>query len=214
MGKNYRLLKALSSIKNMFTVGITGGIATGKSLATNFFSAKGIDVIDADKISHSLQEPGQPGYEAIVKKFGVSVLSDDETIIRSELRTLAFSNKDTKKWLEDLMHPMIGQKVLEGIEQVKSKWAIYSAPLWSEKNKFDRIMVIDAPRDQQIDRIIIRDNSSAELAGKIVDQQLHRHQRVGFANDFLMNDSTIASFEGKLDFYFNLYNKLADDKKN
>ena len=114
MGKNYRLLKALSSIKNMFTVGITGGIATGKSLATNFFSAKGIEVIDADKISRSLQEPGQAGYEAIVKKFGAAVLSKDQTIIRSKLRTLAFSNKDTKKWLEDLMHPMIGQKVLEG----------------------------------------------------------------------------------------------------
>ena len=211
MGKNYRLLKVLSSIKNMFTVGITGGIATGKSLATNFFAAKGIDVIDADKISRSLQEPGQAGYEAIEKKFGASILSKDETIIRSKLRTLAFSNKDTKKWLEDLMHPIIGQKVLEGFEQAKSKWAIYSAPLWSEKNKFDRIMVIDAPRSQQIERIIKRDNSSEELAGQIVDQQLHRHQRVGFANDFLMNDSSIESFERKLDFYFNLYNKLADD---
>ena len=195
----------------MFTVGITGGIATGKSLATNFFAGKDIDIIDADKISRSLQEPGEVGYEAIVKKFGTAVLSKDQTINRSELRTLAFSNKDTKKWLEDLMHPMIGEKVLEGFKQAKSKWAIYSAPLWSEKNKFDRIMVIDAPRSQQIERIIKRDNSSEELAGQIVDQQLHRHQRVGFANDFLMNDSSIESFESKLDFYFNLYNKLADD---
>ena len=195
----------------MFTVGITGGIATGKSLATNFFAGKDIDIIDADKISRSLQEPGQAGYEAIVKKFGTAVLLKDQTINRSELRTLAFSNKDNKKWLEDLMHPMIGQKVLEGFEQAKSKWAIYSAPLWSEKNKFDRIMVIDAPRSQQIDRIIKRDNSSVELADQIVDQQLHRNQRAAFANDFLMNDSTIESFESKLDFYFDLYSKLADD---
>ena len=195
----------------MFTVGITGGIATGKSLATDFFATKDIDIIDADKISRSLQEPGQAGYEAIVKKFGTAVLSKDQTINRSELRTLAFNNKDNKKWLEDLMHPMIGQKVLEGFKQAKSKWAIYSAPLWGEKNKFDRVMVIDAPRSQQIERIIKRDNSSEELAGQIVDQQLHRHQRVGFANDFLMNDSSIESFESKLDFYFNLYNKLADD---
>ena len=186
----------------MFTVGITGGIATGKSLATDFFSAKDIDIIDADRISRSLQEPGQKGYEAIVKKFGAAVLSKDQTIIRSELRTLAFSNKDTKKWLEDLMHPMIGQKVLEGFEQAKSKWAIYSAPLWSEENKFDRVMVIDAPRHQQIERIIKRDNSSLELAGQIVDQQMHRHQRIGFANDFLMNDSSTESFESRLDFYF------------
>ena len=195
----------------MFTVGITGGIATGKSLATDFFAAKDIDIIDADKISRSLQEPGEAGYEAIIKKFGTALLLKDQTINRSKLRTLAFSNKDNKKWLEDLMHPMIGQKVLEGFKQAKSKWAIYSAPLWSEKNKFDRIMVIDAPRSQQIERIIGRDKSSAELAGQIVDQQLHRHQRAGFANDFLMNDSTIESFESKLDFYFNLYSKLADD---
>ena len=198
----------------MFTVGITGGIATGKSLATDFFAVKDIDIIDADKISRSLQEPGEAGYEAIVKKFGTAVLSKDHTIIRSELRTLAFSNKDTKKWLEDLMHPMIAQKVLEGFEQAKSKWAVYSAPLWSEKNKFNRVMVIDAPRSQQIERIIKRDNSSVELADQIVDQQLHRHQRVGFANDFLMNDSSIESFESKLDFYFNLYNRLADGSKN
>ena len=195
----------------MFTVGITGGIATGKSLATDFFAAKDIDIIDADKISRSLQEPDQAGYEAIIKKFGTAVLLKDQTINRSKLRTLAFSNKDNKKWLEDLMHPMIGQKVLEGFKQAKYKWAIYSAPLWSEKNKFDRVMVIDAPRSQQIERIIKRDNSSVDLAGQIVDQQLHRHQRVGFANDFLMNDSSIESFESKLDFYFNLYNKLADD---
>ena len=198
----------------MFTVGITGGIATGKSLATDFFAAKDIDIIDADKISRSLQEPGQAGYEAIVKKLGDAVLSEDKTIIRSKLRNLAFSNNETKKWLEDLMHPLIGQIVLEGFEQAKSKWAIYSAPLWSEKNKFDRIMVIDAPKALQIQRIIKRDKSSAELAEQIVDQQLHRNKRVGFANDFLMNDSTIESFEGKLDFYFNLYNKLADGSKN
>ena len=198
----------------MFTVGITGGIATGKSLATDFFSAKDIDIIDADRISRSLQEPGQTGYEAIVKKFGAAVLSKDQTIIRSELKTIAFSNKDTKKWLEDLMHPMIGQKVLEGFEQAKSKWAIYSAPLWSEENKFDRVMVIDAPRHHQIERIIKRDNSSLELAGQIVDQQMHRHQRIAFANDFLMNDSSTESFESRLDFYFKLYNKLADDSKS
>ena len=198
----------------MFTVGITGGIATGKSLATDFFAAKDIDIIDADKISRSLQEPGQVGYEAIVKKLGDAVLSEDKTIIRSKLRNLAFRNNETKKWLEDLMHPLIGQIVLEGFEQVKSKWAIYSAPLWSEKNKFDRIMVIDAPKALQIERIIKRDKSSAELAEQIVDQQLHRNKRVGFANDFLMNDSTIESFEVKLDFYFNLYNKLADGSKN
>ena len=66
-------------------------------------------------------------------------------------------------------------------------------------------------RDRQIERIIKRDNSSVELAGQIVDQQLLRHQRAGFANDFLMNDSSIESFKRKLDFYFNLYNKLADD---
>jgi dephospho-CoA kinase len=112
------------------------------------------------------------------------------------------------------MHPMIGQKVLEGFEQAKSKWSIYSAPLWSEENKFDRVMVIDAPRHQQIERIIKRDNSSLELAGQIVDQQMHRHQRIAFANDFLMNDSSTESFESRLDFYFKLYNKLADDSKS
>ena len=130
----------------MFTVGITGGIATGKSLATNFFAAKDIDIIDADKISRSLQEPGEVGYEAIVKKFGTAVLSKDQTINRSELRTLAFSNKDTKKWLEDLMHPMIGEKVLEGFKQAKSKWAKRTPNRLASAPQSSKVQPPDAPR--------------------------------------------------------------------
>ena len=82
----------------MFTVGITGGIATGKSTATDFFAKKGIDIIDADEISRNLQEKGQVGYEAIVKKYGSKVLANNEELDRGKLREIAFKNKADKKF--------------------------------------------------------------------------------------------------------------------
>jgi len=97
----------------MFTVGITGGIATGKSTATDFFAKKGIDIIDADEISRNLQEKGQVGYEAIVKKYGSKILTNDEELDRGKLREIAFKNKADKKWLEELMHPLIREKIIE-----------------------------------------------------------------------------------------------------
>ena len=195
----------------MFTVGLTGGVAAGKSTATNFFIEKGIAVVDADIISRNLQLRGQEGYEKIVKKFSDDILDSNNEIDRKKIREIAFSNPENKKWLEDLMHPMIRDEVVKQFEAVESVWAIYSAPLWSNKNVFNRTLVIDAPKDVQLQRIIARDNCTKDVAEQVIAQQISSNERNCFATDLIVNDSSLKDFENKLEFYFELYNNLANE---
>ena len=195
----------------MFSVGLTGGVATGKTTASNFFSEKGIDIIDADEISRSLQSIGASGYQEIVKKFGNEILNIDKSINRKTLREIAFNDLNNKKWLEDLMHPMIRDEVIKQFEKVESTWAIYSAPLWSEKNIFNRTLVIDASREVQLQRIITRDSCSEEVAEIVIAQQISSTERNCYATDLIFNDSSLEEFKNKLEFYFELYNKLANE---
>ena len=195
----------------MFTIGLTGGVAAGKSTATNFFTDKGITVVDADIISRHLQLRGEEGYEKIVKKFSDDILDSNGEIDRKKIRKIAFSDPKNKKWLEDLMHPMVRDEVIKQFEKVESAWAIYSAPLWSRKNKFNRTLVIDAPKEFQLQRIIERDNCSKEVAEQVIAQQISSNERNCYATDLIINDSSLEEFRNKLEFYFELYNSLANE---
>ena len=195
----------------MFIVGLTGGIASGKTTATSFFMKKGINIIDADDISRELQQSGSKAYEEIVTKFGKKILRPNKEIDRTILREMAFSDINTRKWLEDLMHPLIKEETIKRFSDTKSKWAIYSAPLWSKENIFNRTLVIDAPKYIQIKRLLQRDNCSEKTAIKMIEAQLQSNERNNFASDLIINDDSIEIFKSKLDFYFNLYNKLADE---
>ena len=198
----------------MFVLGLTGGVASGKTTATNYFEGKGIEVIDADEISRNLQLKGSPGYQKIIEKFGKEILNEDKSINRKILRELAFKTEANKKWLEGLMHPMIQKEVLARFENVKSSWCIYSAPLWSTKHKFNRTLVIDAPEAIQLSRILERDKCSEDIAKNIISNQISRHERNCFATDLIMNDGSLLDFQKKLDFYFRLYSKKVNDEKN
>ena len=189
----------------MFTLGLTGGIATGKTTATDFFKAKGIDVIDADEVSRFLQQKGQKGYLEIVKEFGAEVLNQQEEINRKKLREIAFSSQSKRQKLEDIMHPMIRNEIADMFGRVKSKWAIYSAPIWTGKTQFSRTLVIDAPRASQVERICQRDSNNEKLANEIIDQQMNYKARISYADDFIMNDSSLEDFKAKLEFYFSIY---------
>jgi len=195
----------------MFTIGLTGGVAAGKSTATNFFTDKGITVVDADIISRHLQLRGEEGYEKIVKKFSDDILDSNGEIDRKKIRKIAFSDPKNKKWLEDLMHPMVRDEVIKQFEKVESAWAIYSAPLWSNKNVFNRTLVIDTPKEVQLQRIIERDNCSKEVAEQVIAQQISSNERNCYATDLIINDGSLEDFKNKLEFYFELYNSLANE---
>ena len=193
----------------MFILGLTGGIATGKTTATDFFASKGIEIIDAYEISRSLQLNGAAGYSEVVKEFGKDILDDAEEINRSALRKIAFANKTNKEKLEGIMHPLIRTEIMQGFENIKSKWGIYSAPLWSNRNKFKRTLVINSSPHIQSQRIKARDNSSDEVIQKILSEQMSYKERISFADDLIFNDGSLETFLAKLDFYYKLYDKLA-----
>ena len=193
----------------MVILGLTGGIATGKTTATDFFASKGIEIIDADEISRSLQLKGAAGYSEVVKEFGKDILDDAEEINRSALRKIAFANKTNKEKLEGIMHPLIRTEIMQGFENIKSKWGIYSAPLWSNRNKFKRTLVINSSPHIQSQRIKARDNSSDEVIKKILTEQMSYKERISFADDLIFNDGSLETFLAKLDFYYKLYDKLA-----
>lgn len=193
----------------MFILGLTGGIATGKTTATDFFASKGIEIIDADEISRSLQLKGAAGYSQVLQEFGKDILDDNEEINRSALRKIAFANKTNKEKLEGIMHPLIRIEIMQGFENIKSKWGIYSAPLWSNRNKFKRTLVINSSPHIQSQRIKARDNSSDEVIQKILSEQMSYKERISFADDLIFNDGSLETFLAKLDFYYKLYDKLA-----
>tara|TARA_B100000927_G_scaffold265115_1_gene237658 strand:+ start:31 stop:612 length:582 start_codon:yes stop_codon:yes gene_type:complete len=193
----------------MFILGLTGGIATGKTTATDFFASKGIEIIDADEISRSLQLKGAAGYSQVLQEFGKDILDDNEEINRSALRKIAFANKTNKEKLEGIMHPLIRAEIMQGFENIKSKWGIYSAPLWSNRNKFKRTLVINSSPHIQSQRIKARDNSSDEVIQKILSEQMSYKERISFADDLIFNDGSLETFLAKLDFYYKLYDRLA-----
>ena len=195
----------------MFTVGLTGGVAAGKSTATNFFIGKDIAVIDADVISRNLQLKGEVGYTKIVEKFSSDILDVNNEIDRKKIRAIAFSDPNNKKWLEDLMHPMIKDVVIKQFDEAKSSWAIYSAPLWSNKNIFNRTLVIDAPIAVQLERIIKRDGCTEQVAQQMIENQISSQERNCYASDLIINDASLEVFQNKLEFYYKLYNDLANE---
>ena len=195
----------------MFTVGLTGGVAAGKSTATNFFIGKDIAVIDADVISRNLQLKGEAGYTKIVEKFSSDILDANNEIDRKKIRAIAFSDPNNKKWLEELMHPMIKDEVIKQFEEAKSSWAIYSAPLWSDKNIFNRTLVIDAPIAVQLERIIKRDGCTEQVAQQMIENQISSQERNCYASDLIINDASLEVFQNKLEFYYKLYNDLANE---
>lgn len=175
-----------------FVIGLTGGIASGKTTVANLFKQQfKIDIVDADIVAREVVEPGTPGLNAIVEHFGADIVHDDQTLDRAKLREKIFSNPEEKAWLNGLLHPMIREKMIEDLEQVTSDYALLVVPLLVE-NKLDslcdRVLVVDVDPQTQISRTVKRDNVSEEQANAILASQASREQRLALADDVVKNN--------------------------
>lgn len=175
-----------------FVIGLTGGIASGKTTVANLFKQLfKIDIVDADIVAREVVEPGTPGLNAIVEHFGADIVHDDQTLDRAKLREKIFSNPEEKAWLNGLLHPMIREKMIEDLEQVTSDYALLVVPLLVE-NKLDslcdRVLVVDVDPQTQISRTVKRDNVSEEQANAILASQASREQRLALADDVVKNN--------------------------
>lgn len=174
-------------------IGLTGGIASGKTTVANLFNQEfGIEIVDADIVARQVVEPDTPGLNAITEKFGHQVIQHDGTLDRAKLREIIFSQPESKTWLNQLLHPMIREQMLDELTKVKSDYALLVIPLMVENNLqslADKILVVDVDEKTQIQRTVERDKVDASQAKSILASQASREQRLAIADYVIKNDA-------------------------
>lgn len=178
-----------------WTLGLTGGIGSGKSAVAEHFVELGVDLVDADQAARWVVEPGRPALAAIAEHFGDQVLQPDGQLNRSALRAQVFADPAQRHWLERLLHPLIAQEVARFLAAATSPYAIMVSPLLIESGQYrlaQRVLVIDVPEQVQIERTMRRDRLSAEQVQAILAAQTTREERLRHADDVLINDRDLA----------------------
>lgn len=173
-------------------IGVTGGIASGKTTVANLFHHHfDIDIVDADLIAREVVAPDSAGLQAIVAHFGSHILLADGSLDRAALRGIIFNQPDEKAWLDNLLHPMIRHEMELALTKVSSPYALLVVPLLIEnqlQSMVDRVLVIDVDPQIQIARTMQRDNVSREQAEQILAAQASRQQRLAMADDIINNE--------------------------
>ncbi|TNF32701.1 MAG: dephospho-CoA kinase [Gammaproteobacteria bacterium] len=195
-----------------FIVGLTGGIGSGKTAASDHFATLGIDVVDADIIARQVVEPGTEALSRIVEHFGKDILQADGTLDRAALRQRVFSQPDEKRWLEQLLHPLIGDATLHALAATKSPYALFVSPLLFESGMqaiCNRTLLIDAPEQAQLERTMVRDNNPAGQVKAIMASQTSRETRQAKADDVICNDGSLQDLHHKVEAMHARYLTLA-----
>lgn len=195
-----------------FRVGLTGGIASGKSTAAKFFGALGVPIIDTDQLARDVVEPGQPPLERLVERFGPSILTADGHLDRPALRAIVFSDPKARADLEALTHPAIGAAVEARSAEAGGIYQILVIPLLVEKNlgsQLDRVLVVDCDEALQIRRVQARDGCTVEQARAILNAQVSRSTRLKAAHDVLRNEGDVSAVRDQVEALHARYLKLA-----
>ena len=174
-----------------FKIGLTGGIASGKTTVANLFSDLGIKIIDADEIAHSITSKQGSAYNKIVKHFGEDVIGNDKELDRKKLRTMIFNNSELKRDLEQIIHPEVYAIINQKINASQEPYQIIVIPLLIEtgyQNFVDRVLIVDCSMETQLARLINRDNETMKNARKIIANQIERNERLKFADDIIENE--------------------------
>jgi dephospho-CoA kinase len=193
-------------------VGLTGGIASGKSTAAKFFGALGVPIIDTDQLAREVVEPGQPPLERLVERFGRSILTEDGHLDRPALRNIVFSDPKARADLEALTHPAIGAAVEARSAEVGGVYQILVLPLLVEKNlgsQLNRVLVVDCDEELQIRRLQARDGSTLEQARAILNAQVSRATRLKAAHDVITNEGDMSGVRDQVQKLHARYLELA-----
>lgn len=198
----------------MLTIGLTGGIGAGKSLVSDLFAEKQIDIIDADVIARDIVAPHSPCLMEISNHFGDDILQSDGSLDRAQLRHIIFSDDDAKQWLESLLHPAIREQIRHQLATSQSAYCILSAPLLFE-NKLeqlvDRTLVVDLPESLQRERAAQRDNTNKPDIERIMTSQITRTERLAKADDVIDNGHSVEHTRQQVEQWHQLYLKMAQN---
>jgi dephospho-CoA kinase len=174
-------------------VGLTGGIASGKTTVANLFQSLGVPILDADVISRELVVPQMPAWKRIVECFGNEILNPDQTLNRHVLRKIVFENKELKEKLEQILHPLIYQTMLERAKELELKeYCLFVVPLLIETNQthlVQRLLVVDCEKNEQKQRLKERDHLSEVEIERILAAQCTRQTRLAQADDVIHNNA-------------------------
>ena len=199
----------------LLRVGLTGGIGSGKSTVCRLFTDIGVPVIDADEIARQLTGPAQPALRLIIEAFGANVLTDTGELNRAYLRDLVFNDDTARTSLENILHPLVYKEIEGRIRLLDSPYCIICIPLLIEnhaQDKVDRVLVIDAPEEQQILRVCKRDHTHRKNIMRIMQTQTTRAKRLAEADDIIHNDGDMASLQRQFIILHAAYNNMAADK--
>jgi dephospho-CoA kinase len=180
---------------SVFTVALTGGIASGKTLVSDEFARLGVPVIDTDVIARQIVEPGQPALREIRKIFGSNIIDPDGRLRRKSLREIIFSDPVSRKKLESILHPRIRAQVQSRKSSLQSGYCILVIPLLAESGAYpgiDRVLLVDVDPEIQIVRLMKRDDCSRSQAQLALSSQAQRHQRLEIADDVIENSESVS----------------------
>ncbi|AVV85084.1 dephospho-CoA kinase [Shewanella putrefaciens] len=181
-----------------FVVGLTGGIGSGKTTVANLFAAEGITLVDADIVAREVVAKDSKGLKAIVEHFGTEMLTPEGELDRAKLRERIFNQSAEREWLNQLLHPMIRQEMLEQVKNATSPYVIMVVPLLFE-NGLDRLvnrtLVVDISPELQISRTAIRDQVDATQVNNIINSQCSRSEKLARADDIIDNQGEISALK-------------------
>ncbi len=186
----------------MRVVGLTGGIASGKSLAAELFGELGVPVLDTDRVARQVVRPGSPGLEAVVRRFSRQVLTDDGRLDRGRLRQIILDDQRARRDLEAILHPLIRAETEAWIARQSSPYCIIVVPLLFEagwEELFDTILVVDTPVALQRRRLAERDGMTEEQIDALLGAQMERRARLERADGLLYNGASPAALREQVE---------------
>ncbi len=199
-----------------FSIGLTGGIGSGKSLVADLFQARGASVIDTDQIAHALTKPDGLAMPAIRAEFGAAFIAADGSLDRSAMREHVFTNPSARLALEAILHPMIATQTRLAADEARGAYLIFVVPLLVEsgkwRNRVDRILVVDCSENLQRERVMRRNHLTEKQVADIMQAQVTRAERQSAADDVILNESDLGTLETQVDELHNLYLGLSTKK--
>ncbi|MES2161944.1 MAG: dephospho-CoA kinase [Pseudomonadota bacterium] len=192
-----------------FSIGLTGGIGSGKSTVADMFAARGASVVDTDQIAHSLTAPGGAAMPAIVAEFGAGFADANGALDRARMRSLVFADAGAKARLEAILHPRIRDAALAAAEAATGDYVIFAVPLLVESGtwraRVTRVLAVDCPEEVQIARVMARNNLPEAQVRAIMAAQASRQQRLDAADDIIENGGGIEALAPQIARLHDLY---------
>lgn len=186
----------------MLKVGLTGGIGSGKTAVSDRFAELGVPVIDTDVLAREVVEPGEPALEQLVHIFGKDILQKDGRLNRDHLRSMVFTDPHSKQRVESVLHPAIRKRLRTHLDALDEPYCIIVVPLLVETNfqeMVDRVLVVEAPREQRTRWVMSRDNMKRSEVDRIMESQATTEERRRVAHDTIENDSDLNALREQVD---------------